>query len=616
VNTQPNKINPEDYSPDEKPIVMKMMERAKVKEDFGAIISIDGSKKIISGVPEAPYPVVNGDESCPFASCFTSVYMYLEKFEGTERGPCTWGRYGTDGPVIFCNLCGECGRTAEFDFKQYSHNSLQWFFMMVMGGRQNKVNPDALFGFAGYRYEVLTKNDGYETLKNAIVRSVSNDVPILMTFEDNAGLCNLITGYDNKGDTVIGYDGNFTYWRSIIKKELVPKDGYLDNHMFYLSDWFNQVDKVYIITGKNTPTFSLRDALDQLAHNIHQDNENFINAARHLIINSVEGMSDDEIRNIFETGADLFREQMDTRHKLTLALQTIVRPMTPEKYHEDVVLIYQSLAMAGGPGYRYMDMFEINMWDVFGGIFKDYIRFMENPFVRNELAECLLNAYRNNRNAAIAIENLLLKWQRDDDIAAGKTGLPPLELKAIKGDQNHQEISLKDLNRKIKVKHTDTIDLADGLDVIGELSHTLTNGQVTITMDDDRAALATKNKYNIPVKIDICLKADKDICLYFGKGRIILNNGDNERALVIRDIAVEQEREFEGKGAVPKNEFIELSWIIHKNFMALTVNGEIRYFSMWSWPYMFKPLDKLPFRFGTNRRHAVTVKKLTISELD
>ena len=612
MNNAQRKHVPADYAPQDKPLVFKMMEKTGAISPFASLKTVGGTKKILDGVLKAPY----GDESCPFASCFTSVYMYLENFTGTEPGACFLGKYADDGPLVPCNGCGKCGRTADFDFKEASHNSIQWFFMLIAGGSQSKVDPSSLFDYAGYRYRQMSQEDGYDAVKNAVVQSIDAGLPVLMTFQGNEGLCNLVVGYDLGGGTILGYDGNFSYWKLYVKDAFIPKDGYLDNQIFYYSHWFDVLDKVYIITGKGAQKTGLKEALQRLANNIHADNTLYMDAAHRLLVNSLEAMDESEIHNLFETGADLFREQMDTRHKLTLAMQSFVRFMVPQTCQDDAILAYQELAAAGAPGYEYMNLFETNMWDVFGRTFQDYIPFMNNPFIRIKLAQKLMNAYKSNRNAAHAIENLVMKWQREDDIASGQQNLPPLALKDIERDITHQEISLQRLHEKIKVRKTEQIDLKQDLVALGQPEYTMQDGTLTVSMANTQSCLATQNSYSLPVKIDLCLKADKDICLYFGKGQVILNWSDNEREMRIRDIAATQESKGILFTGVPKNEFVNLSWVIHKKFMALTVNDEVKYFSMWSWPYMFREVPPLPFRFGTNRGHTITVKSITISQLE
>ena len=70
------------------------------------------------------------------------------------------------------------------------------------------------------------------------------------------------------------------------------------------------------------------------------------------------------------------------------------------------------------------------------------------------------------------------------------------------------------------------------------------------------------------------------------------------------------------KGIIPVNEFIDISWIVHTNFMAVIVNDEVRHYGV-NYPYMsiISSLNE-KFRFGTPNGSTITVEKLEISELE
>jgi len=109
------------------------------------------------------------------------------------------------------------------------------------------------------------------------------------------------------------------------------------------------------------------------------------------------------------------------------------------------------------------------------------------------------------------------------------------------------------------------------------------NGLMVITEINKASRMATPREFKAPLKIELRAKTDStNIRLHYSIGRLILNFHDfhiDEELdrLVINDILTGDQCGIEGCGEVPINEFVDIEWLIGKEFMAVKVNGEIRH---------------------------------------
>jgi len=76
------------------------------------------------------------------------------------------------------------------------------------------------------------------------------------------------------------------------------------------------------------------------------------------------------------------------------------------------------------------------------------------------------------------------------------------------------------------------------------------------------------------------------------------------------------------KGLVWIDHYMDISWIIHRDFMAVIVDGgcpypeRVRHFGI-NYPYMnISDFSPGQIRFGTGKGSTITVEKLTVSELE
>lgn len=212
-------------------------------------------RKVITHIMPVGAPW-GGPEGFKFLSCFTSVYMYLERVDTSRILFC-------DRDIRICNRCGECGVTA---WENKHHEQIYHGFLTLSGISCYTIWPkdyaDAHFSdhpsafnndeyiqrtmdFAGYTYRILSRTS-LDEMKKAIVQSIDNDFPVLAFNLVNDDWY-LLTGYDFNGDTVIG-KCTPENWGNPERKPDSLEDG-----LFSKSRWFNDNIRLLLITGRKRP---------------------------------------------------------------------------------------------------------------------------------------------------------------------------------------------------------------------------------------------------------------------------------------------------------------------------------------------------------------------------
>jgi len=105
----------------------------------------------------------------------------------------------------------------------------------------------------------------------------------------------------------------------------------------------------------------------------------------------------------------------------------------------------------------------------------------------------------------------------------------------------------------------------------------LENGELVISSYGGVDCMQTADEYSLPLRIDLTVKTNCDnIRLYYKMGEVIFNWEVNMFELRIHDLLTGSNSGYYGIGHVPINEFADISWILHEEFLAVTVNGELR----------------------------------------
>jgi len=156
----------------------------------------------------------------------------------------------------------------------------------------------------------------------------------------------------------------------------------------------------------------------------------------------------------------------------------------------------------------------------------------------------------------------------------------------------------------------------------GQQNALFSDGELKIHAPGDIECVETVEKFSLPLRIDATVKTDStNIRLYYIKGEVIFNWECNPGELRIHDVITGNNYGYHGKGGVPKDEYVDIAWVIGKRRMEVFVNGEPR-LQEDSYPYMgllmLEP-DRViceSVRISAAWGSAVTVKALTVTELE
>jgi len=142
---------------------------------------------------------------------------------------------------------------------------------------------------------------------------------------------------------------------------------------------------------------------------------------------------------------------------------------------------------------------------------------------------------------------------------------------------------------------------------------------IRITCPRDDGSVIAPGKYSVPVRIDLTAKTDStNIRLKYGDGAAILNWECNDHELRVHDpVDGKYNNGVAGKGSIPVNEFVQISWILDLDYMLLLVNGEVRLFRR-NEPYMKLKNEGIPFLemevgVASAMGSVVTIKELNIT---
>lgn len=148
--------------------------------------------------------------------------------------------------------------------------------------------------------------------------------------------------------------------------------------------------------------------------------------------------------------------------------------------------------------------------------------------------------------------------------------------------------------------------------------HYVQNGELMFYNLFDRMAMGTGRQFALPLKIDTIAKIDyTDLRLYYHQGDVIFNWEMDKMQLRVRDVYNRQTYISHTGGYITPNEYHAISWILHRNYMALMVDGVCRFYCDDA-PYM-EYLKQHPIvdevLIGTAFGSTLTVKSLTVTEL-
>lgn len=207
---------------------------------------------------EIPFIYPFAGYSClDFINCFTSTYMCIEGYDGTEDCYC-------GGKLKVCDSCGGCGTSIGKKQEEL------FFYFGTMSGQnalrdsfdgenemQKALNDtddviDFLMRFTGYEYQKITEN-----FRDAIVTSIHAGKPVLARMKSTEhGSFRVINGYDNDGDILICPEP--------IGAQRRPEG----------APGYDELENLYIITGKTEPTVGMKEGFERIVQVMEYNRDN------------------------------------------------------------------------------------------------------------------------------------------------------------------------------------------------------------------------------------------------------------------------------------------------------------------------------------------------------
>lgn len=152
------------------------------------------------------------------------------------------------------------------------------------------------------------------------------------------------------------------------------------------------------------------------------------------------------------------------------------------------------------------------------------------------------------------------------------------------------------------------------------------NGEAEFASAITQRVLSTNIAVKIPFRVDFIFKTNNaSVRLYHGKASAVINAGagnvfdlgQTQESLIITEPMFGTESVFKQRGAVHKNEYSSLTWFVGETYLAVIVNGEVRYCGI-NHPYMCLDSSKIeayPVIIGSGSYESVTISSVAVSQL-
>ena len=153
-----------------------------------------------------------------------------------------------------------------------------------------------------------------------------------------------------------------------------------------------------------------------------------------------------------------------------------------------------------------------------------------------------------------------------------------------------------------------------------ENAHYMENGELVIFTTDDRYAVSSIEKFTLPLKIDLRAKiTNANMRLYYHAGCLGLNWECDFNHIICDDVTGGKKfMPFTYGGYIKPGVYHDVSWILHRNYIAVVVDGFVRFYSE-DFPYMRaiqKECISDTIRLASCYNSIMTVNRLAVSELE
>ncbi len=227
---------------------------------------MSNQRAVLENVPRVHF--YEGGKRCPEDIIIPSVVRAILEYLGDEDYGCKHCPMRGQACKVFCtysHLVGVSGAAAFLSWKEGWHgDNVALFYMDADAG----AVEDHIFAAIGYAYEAVTKEAGRDNeavFRQRIIESIDRGMPVMAYGVIGPPEPSLITGYDEGGDVLIGWNffQNFPDFAAGIEFE--PAAEGQPGGYFRKRDWFKNTENLLIIGEKLPSKPSLpqvsRDAL-------------------------------------------------------------------------------------------------------------------------------------------------------------------------------------------------------------------------------------------------------------------------------------------------------------------------------------------------------------------
>ncbi|MCE5257833.1 MAG: hypothetical protein LLG44_02085 [Chloroflexi bacterium] len=351
-----------------------------------------------------------GPESISFLSALTSFDMYCKHRDGSGLIYCCNGQGTCYGACTRCHT----GRQERNHESQY-HCLLAISGLGVLAPHNQALScrheelaeqmlpdyQDFILDFLGYRRARLEVSLGKEHLQRTIIESLRNGLPVL--FENHlTGKWCVITGYNDAGDTLLGFDG---------KREL-----------FKRADWYESCANLLVFERETRPERAVELAFIRMIAVLEDTAsraEDIAFAQSLLDTARFEIMGADELHDVYMYTAAVIgyyaESRCFTRNALCNALcgRCLYISHTPNQVGEDTLLLNAELLEAARFFQYSHDECSWGAWHTMNYQFKepdgDTIQAFRKHETRAQVAQYLLAIAKNDRSALQALQWLPLE---------------------------------------------------------------------------------------------------------------------------------------------------------------------------------------------------------------
>ena len=351
-------------------------------------------RKILEDVVAIPVAC----ETNRYVACFTSMLMCIEKLHaGLDAAMCVKKQ-------SLCTECGDCGETIENTLGA-KHERLYNHYLTASGANLQTYAVEETMSYAGYEFDRVDRDAGEQTLRERIVASIDQGRPVPVRIANSAENWDLITGYDDDGAVLFGWDGRDSYWADSSAGRAPEKDGYLADRMFYLRDWYKSTEFALIVTGKTKPRAGNQDVYRRLIAAIEAEKATFDAIVKDLQQEAASTMGIDELNALLAASTGILYNQIDARYMASCSFRTTYYAEAPDGQKP----VMSEIAR------HFLQIHDLS-WEVFGALgdkvdvfyhVSQYVEGLRKPEVRKQMAQLIQRISDHNSQAADLLRGIV-----------------------------------------------------------------------------------------------------------------------------------------------------------------------------------------------------------------